>query len=117
MRPAFGRAFPGEPISLSGWPRFTLLNRLMASIRNSRSRVPPTDTRLNMDAFVMRYPGPRSEFRFMLPNVPEAGFEYGLPDAPIGVASKYSSWPPLILMSPLTYGRFGPTSRSEPAPA
>src|SRR6185436_19641797 len=117
MRPALGRSLPGDPISVSGLPRFTLLNRFTASMRNSRSRVEPIPKRLKIDASVRRYPGPLSELRFMLPNVPMAGREYGLLGEPIGVVSKYFSWPPLILMSPLTLGRFGPTSRSPPAPA
>src|SRR6476620_3465067 len=89
MRPALGRSLPGDPISVSGLPRFTLLNRFTASIRNSRSRVEPIPKRLKIDASVRRYPGPLSELRTLLPNVPTAGVEYGLLGARIGVGSKY----------------------------
>src|SRR2546422_4890553 len=84
MRPAFGRAFPGTPISESGLPRFTWLKRFTTSARTSIAWPFTRAKRLKSDASVLQYPGPVSAFRARLPNVPGAGRENALPELPIG---------------------------------
>ena len=72
--------------------------------------------RLKSDASTFQKPGPMSDPRSMSPNVPTAGRLNALPGEPMGVAlNQRSSVPPPSVMSPITFGRFGPASRSWPA--
>ena len=72
--------------------------------------------RLNSDASTFQKPGPMSEPRSMSPNVPGAGRLKALPGVPMGVAlNQRSLVPPPSVMSPITFGRLGPASRSWPA--
>src|SRR5207247_1105104 len=116
MRPAFGLRFPGTPISESGLARLTWLKRFTASTRNSIAWPLISENRLKSEASVLQYPGPRSELRGRLPNVPGAGREKALPELPIGVVlNQWSRVPPPAIGSPPRFGRLGPVSRSTPA--
>ena len=59
IRPTFVFKLPGTPISESGFPRFTWLNRLTTSTRSSMSRSEPSGMCLKSDASTRQYPGPR----------------------------------------------------------
>src|SRR5438093_407133 len=83
MWPAFGLRFPGTPISESGLARLTWLKRFTASTRISIAWPLTSANRLKSEASVLQYPGPMSEFRDRLPNVPFAGRANALPDDPI----------------------------------